>query len=98
MLLQRQVAFDVISVVVRVEDMGEPPAEAGKLPLDFPRIRRIDRRGEAGAFVMHEQAVIVRAADELMENETGHQGAQTFFTIRVNSLTAPVMLAPDGYR
>jgi hypothetical protein len=47
---------------------------------------------------MQEQAVIVRSADELMESETGHERAQTFLTIRVNSLRAAVMLSPDGYR
>jgi hypothetical protein len=88
----------VIGVVVRVEDVGEPPAKAGKLPLDFRCIRRIDRGGGAGLAVMQEQAVIVRSADELMESETGHEGAQTFLTIRVNSLRAAVMLSPDGYR
>jgi hypothetical protein len=47
---------------------------------------------------MQEQAIIVRAADELMESETGHEGAQTFLTIRVISLPAAVMLTPNGYR
>jgi hypothetical protein len=85
MLFQRQVALDVISMVMRVEDVSEPPAKAGELPLDFRRIGRIDRGGEAGLLVMQEQAIIVRTADELMESEMNHEGVETFFTIRVIS-------------
>ena len=58
-LLQRQVAADVIAVMVGVEDMGQPPAAAAQRFQHRLGDCRIDRRGFAAVGVVQQVDVVV---------------------------------------
>ena len=72
LLLQRQIALDMIAMVMGVEDMGELPATSFELALDRGGIGGVDRGGGATFVIMNQETVIVGPADELMHFEMGH--------------------------
>ena len=92
-----QVTFDMVPVVVRCQNMCQVPAALGQLPVDFRRIRRIDGGGFPALVIVQQNAIIVGAADELMNIETGHGDEETLLR-RLNSLPPMDMLGRDGYR
>lgn len=96
-LFQRLVALHMVPVVVRRQNMCQVPAALGQLPVDFRRIRRIDGGGFPALVIVQQNAIIVGAADELMNIETGHGDEETLLR-RLNSLPPMDMLGRDGYR
>src|SRR5437868_10925183 len=66
-LLEGEIAFDMVGMVMGGEDVGQFPALGRELALDGGSLGRIDGGGEARGPVMDQDTVIVLAADEMME-------------------------------
>ena len=71
--LQREIAFDVVAMMMGGENMGELPALGLELAFDGGGIGRIDRGGGTAAAVVDQNAVIVVPADEMMHIEMRHR-------------------------
>ena len=87
----------MVAMVMGGQDMCQMPAAFVQLPLDFHRVRRIDRGCFPALVIVQQNAIIVGAADELMDLETGHEDERTLLR-RMNSSPLVDMLGCDGYR
>ncbi len=71
-LLQRHIAADMVVVMMRVEDMSQPPT-LGLQPLQHRRSDgRVDDRGRAAIGVMRQIDVIVVENGNLLDSQFGH--------------------------
>ncbi|CCV11278.1 hypothetical protein MESS4_310015 [Mesorhizobium sp. STM 4661] len=66
-LLQRQIGFDMVGMVVGGQDHRRRPAGALDRGQDRRLLGRVDDRGLAAFWVMHEHAEIIAAAHELFD-------------------------------
>lgn len=64
LLLQRQIALDVIGMVMRSQDMADGPATPIGGFQDRICLRRVDRCRQSGFGIMDQDAVIVGTADK----------------------------------
>src|SRR5690606_30369968 len=70
--LQHQIAAGVVVMVMRVENMRQPPALALELAEDWLDLRRVDGRGDARLLVVDEEGVIVRQTREHVHFDSAH--------------------------
>src|SRR5262249_32841751 len=69
---QSKMAFDMVVMVVRGENMGELEARALKRFAHGRLFWRVNRCGDAGLPVVNDDSVIVLPAGELNDLESGH--------------------------
>lgn len=72
------IATGVVEMMVGVPDLGDPPAGGVRLGQDTVGLGRVDGHGLAAARIVHQEAVIVRKAGELPDDEFAHCRGQRF--------------------
>ena len=70
--LELEIAARVIRVVMRVQNVGQPPALGIELYLDRGRVRRVDGSGRARLRVVQQIAVVVGQARKHVDREVAH--------------------------
>ena len=75
MLLQGQVRFDVVAMMMGGEDVGDRPAAPLCRGKDRRQFRRVDRGGDAGFLAMDENAEVIASAKKDFDFEGFHQAA-----------------------